>query len=116
MTELISMGTSYFFGWTTHYQTEGPYELMKCFTFFLSQHVLLSLVLVKDTSELLCNCSVNYIGLLSRNLFLTFALFSSPRKSLLIELWSGNFMLDLCLDLFVSRFGPSLGNTMEFLL
>lgn len=74
MTELTSVGTSYFFEWITLYQMEGPYELMKYFTAFLSPNVHLPLGVVKDSAELLCNCSVNYIVLLSRNLFSTFAL------------------------------------------
>lgn len=74
MSELTSVGTSYFFEWITQYQMEGPYELMKCFITFLSPNVHLLLVTVKATGELLCNCSVNYIVFLSRNSFLTFAL------------------------------------------
>lgn len=88
------------------------------FTSFLSQTVLLHLVFVKHTGEPVFNCSVNYIVLLFRHLFLT--LHSSYSKAIILirvaELWSCNVLLDLCLDLFVSRFKSSLGNRMELLL
>lgn len=72
--ELASAGTSYFFEWITQHQMEVPNEWMKCFTISLRPNVHLPLVVVKGTDELLFNCSVNYIVLLSRNFFLTFAI------------------------------------------